>query len=150
MPVVLNAKLCGTDVENAAYVGRPTKWGNPFAIGRDGNRAEVIAKYEAWIIEQPELITAASSLRGKNLICWCAPQQCHAEILMAIANRPLTRDGWWLIGDGKGRYGERVVKGIVVNGRNSGRGWSALSRSYRARGIRLEHVPDWTRDTHPR
>ncbi len=29
------------------YIGRPGKWGNPFEIGKDGNRAEVIEKYEA-------------------------------------------------------------------------------------------------------
>jgi len=31
------------------YIGRPSKWGNPFVIGRDGSRADVIAKYRTWI-----------------------------------------------------------------------------------------------------
>jgi hypothetical protein len=39
-------QTAGSDV----YVGRPSKWGNPFVIGRDGSREEVIAKYRAWIV----------------------------------------------------------------------------------------------------
>jgi hypothetical protein len=34
---------------NAIYVGRPTKWGNPFRIGVDGSREGVIAKYREWL-----------------------------------------------------------------------------------------------------
>ena len=40
------------------YTGRPSKWGNPFVIGRDGSRADVIAKYRAWIVTQPERMKA--------------------------------------------------------------------------------------------
>ena len=38
------------------YIGRPSKWGNPFRIGPDGNREEVIRKYRDWIGKQPELL----------------------------------------------------------------------------------------------
>jgi hypothetical protein len=72
---------------DAVYVGRPTKWGNPFVIGLDGTRAEVIAKYRDWLLGQPELVSAAKvELRGKDLVCWCAPQACHADVLVKIAN----------------------------------------------------------------
>ena len=66
---------------------RPGKWGNPFAIGRDGTRDEVIAKYRAWILRQPALMAALHELGGKNLVCWCAPERCHAEVLIELANR---------------------------------------------------------------
>jgi len=42
---------------------------NPFVIGRDGSRDEVIAKYRAWIGQQPALMAALYELRGKNLVC---------------------------------------------------------------------------------
>jgi Domain of unknown function (DUF4326) len=32
-------------------------------------------------------MAALHGLRGKNLICWCAPERCHAEVLIALANR---------------------------------------------------------------
>jgi len=79
---VVHCKRAKYDV----YVGRPSKWGNPFTIGRDGARAQVIAKYRAWILTQPALVEAARrELRGKVLACWCAPLACHAEVLAEIA-----------------------------------------------------------------
>lgn len=69
------------------YVGRPSKWGNPFTIGQDGKREDVIRKYAEWLSTQPELIAAAKiELRGKRLACWCAPLPCHADVLLEIAN----------------------------------------------------------------
>jgi hypothetical protein len=70
------------------YVGRPTKWGNPFEIGRDGSRADVIRKYERWLVRQPHLMNALPELRGKVLGCWCSPLPCHAEVLIRLANAP--------------------------------------------------------------
>lgn len=71
------------------YIGRPSKWGNPFAIGRDGTRNEVIAKYEAWLFEQPTLMTALPELRGKVLGCWCAPLPCHGDVLERLCTSPI-------------------------------------------------------------
>jgi hypothetical protein len=68
------------------YIGRPSKWGNPFVIGRDGTREQVIAKYRAYILRRPELIAALLELRGKTLGCWCAPQPCHGEVLAELAD----------------------------------------------------------------
>lgn len=68
------------------YVGRPSKWGNPFTIGRDGDRVEVIAKYREWVLGQSKLLEDLHELRGKTLACWCAPQACHADILTELAN----------------------------------------------------------------
>lgn len=69
------------------YVGRPTKWGNPFVVGRDGTREAVIAKFEAYLRGSPELMaTIKRELKGKDLVCWCVPLPCHAQVLMQIAN----------------------------------------------------------------
>jgi len=86
MPNVLNKHTCKS-MENSVYIGRPTKYGNPFKIGRDGTRNEVIEKYKNWLFEHPELIESAKrELAGKNLICSCAPQACHGDILLVVAN----------------------------------------------------------------
>ena len=70
---------------NAVYVGRPTKWGNPYVIGRDGTRDEVIKKYEQWLRSKSGL--DVTELRGKDLVCWCKPKACHADVLMKLANQ---------------------------------------------------------------
>lgn len=69
----------------AVYVGRPGKWGNPFQIGRDGDRDEVIRKFTAHFLQSP-LINDLDELRGKDLVCWCAPDACHADLLLFLAN----------------------------------------------------------------
>ncbi|MBX9841815.1 MAG: DUF4326 domain-containing protein [Xanthobacteraceae bacterium] len=85
---VLNARQVGKHASaTRVYIGRPSKWGNPFVIGRDGSRAEVIAKYRAWIVAQPELMNALDELRGRDLVCFCAPCACHGDVLLALANR---------------------------------------------------------------
>ena len=85
---VLNARKVGKH-SNAArvYIGRPSKWGNPFVIGRDGSRADVIAKYRAWIVTQPALMNSLDELRCRDLVCWCAPLACHGDVLIDLANR---------------------------------------------------------------
>lgn len=66
------------------YIGRPSKWGNPFKIGHDGTRAEVIAKYEKHIRERPDLLKALPELRGKRLGCHCKPMPCHGDVLVRL------------------------------------------------------------------
>ena len=77
--------------KDALYVGRPTKWGNPYVIGRDGTRAEVIAKYKDFLtdlIYTSDLFMAdLHELRGRDLVCWCAPKACHADVLLELANQ---------------------------------------------------------------
>lgn len=80
--LVVHCKRAAHDV----CIGRPSKWGNPFVIGRDGTRDEVIARYEAWLLEQPELVDALAELAGKTLGCWCAPRACHGDVLARLAN----------------------------------------------------------------
>jgi Domain of unknown function (DUF4326) len=84
---ILNAREVGkTSTANRVYVGRPSKWGNPFALGREGSRSEVISKYRCWVVTQADLMNALIELRGKDLICWCAPLACHAEVLRDLSN----------------------------------------------------------------
>ncbi len=68
------------------YIGRPSKWGNPFRIGRDGTREEVIIKYREWIKTQPALLAVLPELKGKVLRCWCKPKACHGDVLAELAD----------------------------------------------------------------
>jgi hypothetical protein len=76
------------------YIGRPSKWGNPFSH-EDGTmaefkvetRAEAIQKHEEWVRSQPEMMAAIKrELKGKVLGCWCSPKLCHGHTLAWIAN----------------------------------------------------------------
>ena len=76
---------------NTVYVGRPTKWGNPFP-GFYERRSVAVSRYRDWL---PDSIQADAmiELRGKNLACWCPLKDrhgftvpCHADILLEIAN----------------------------------------------------------------
>lgn len=80
--------------KDAVYVGRPSKWGNPFKVGRDGTRWEVIAKYREYMEETGEgeaLCASLDELKGKDLVCWCSPLPCHADVLLDLANREWER-----------------------------------------------------------
>jgi Domain of unknown function (DUF4326) len=68
------------------HTGIPGRWGNPFGIGRDGTRLQVIARYERYILRHPRLLDRLADLEGKTLGCWCAPQPCHGEVLLRLAN----------------------------------------------------------------
>lgn len=91
---------------NTVFVGRPTRWGNPYKVGRDGTAAECVEKYKKlflpythhpptnglddFFISQSTIEAAQSELRGKNLACWCPlDQRCHADVLLHIANMKL-------------------------------------------------------------
>lgn len=67
---------------NTIYVGRPTKWGNPFTAENSGPVSPAIR----FACEVAHLLDV-SELRGKNLACWCSlEQECHADVLLEIAN----------------------------------------------------------------
>ena len=73
---------------NDIYIGRPSKWGNPFLIGRDGTREEVIVKYKDWLLnDNPELLRDIHELKGKVLGCWCSPKACHGDVLVELVNK---------------------------------------------------------------
>lgn len=66
------------------YCGRPSKWGNPFEVGKDGTREEVIEKYRDWIMNNDYLLYDIMELDGKVLGCWCKPKACHCDVLVEI------------------------------------------------------------------
>jgi len=74
---------------DAVYVGRPSKWGNPFVIGRDGERAQVISKYRNYLLNSPDLLKQIGELRGKDLVCYCSPNACHGDVLIELIDRDL-------------------------------------------------------------
>jgi hypothetical protein len=74
------------------YIGRPSPLGNPYVIGRDGTRDEVITKYRDWlwhnltdsdavIGEMNRLADIYESDNDLVLVCWCAPEACHGDVL---------------------------------------------------------------------
>ena len=81
--LVVHCKRAPYDV----YIGRPGPFGNPFVVGRDGTREEVIEKYAEWLRAQPKLVARVKrELKDCVLGCWCAPKACHGEVLVAVAN----------------------------------------------------------------
>lgn len=83
MKMVVNVRFEKYDV----YIGRGSKWGNPFIIGKDGDRNEVCDKYEAYLAKNKELLKDIHELKGKRLGCYCAPERCHGDLLAMLANR---------------------------------------------------------------
>lgn len=76
------------------YVGRPSPLGNPFVVGRDGTREEVIAKYAEWLeyrvrggrtacADELHRLTEQAQQGDITLVCWCAPLPCHADVIKA-------------------------------------------------------------------
>jgi hypothetical protein len=68
------------------YIGRPSRWSNPFHIDHDGTRDGVVDKYRNWLIRQPLLLRDVKTLRGRILGCDCPPRRCHGEVLVELAN----------------------------------------------------------------
>lgn len=85
--MITTVKNIRSDRSCDVYIGRPSKWGNPFEIGKDGTRAEVIEKYRAWILTQPNLLSDLGELKGKILGCWCSPLPCHGDVLIELINK---------------------------------------------------------------
>lgn len=73
------------DVPYDIYIGRPSKWGNPFKIGVHGDRKHVVEMYRGWIWTQPHLTQDIPSLVGKTLGCHCKPLLCHGDVLVELA-----------------------------------------------------------------
>ncbi len=97
-----NEQLFELDPDYEVYVGRPTKWGNPFKIGKT-TRKQAIQLYEDWVmgrVTKPvvtkrgikqvrpgfTLEDIKRELKGKKLYCWCHPKLCHADVLAKLAD----------------------------------------------------------------
>lgn len=75
--------------KNSVYVGRPTKWGNPFTtIPNHRTRDQCIALYRRYAEATFTTEEVGQQLAGKILLCWCDPEEpCHADVLVEMANR---------------------------------------------------------------
>ena len=100
--------------EGAVYVGRPTRWGNPFRVGvYSDSRSECVEMFRWCISEFPvpqdriahwrevggdvgcliclakgRIMPQVEYLIGKDLVCWCPlDQECHGDVLLELANR---------------------------------------------------------------
>ena len=90
-PRVVHCKKEEFDV----YVGRGSKWGNPYSHKEGtlaehvvGSRSEAIQKFEEYLLSNEELMGSLSELKGKTLGCWCKPKSCHGDIILRYANGP--------------------------------------------------------------
>jgi len=74
----------------AVNIMRPGKWGNPFVMKlprTDESRHDVVVRHKYWFLANPQMMEEAKKeLRGKDLVCCCAPKECHGEILLEVAN----------------------------------------------------------------
>lgn len=87
-PVVLNRRdFPGGLPPNSVYCGRGTFTGNPYRIGVDGSRDEVIDRFIAERSQDEAFLAQVRrKLRGRNLVCHCAPERCHCDWLLLVAN----------------------------------------------------------------
>jgi hypothetical protein len=69
------------------FIGRPSKWGNPFVIGVDGNREQVIELYRQYAAVSSVIQNSLWEIKGKRLGCYCKPKACHGDILAEMADR---------------------------------------------------------------
>jgi len=93
---VVNCKVDPYDV----YIGRGSPWGNPFRINSHTTRPQAIDKHQQWLwawlkkgneiringVNNRWVIEHISELRGKILGCYCAPLDCHGDILAELAD----------------------------------------------------------------
>lgn len=81
---VLNKKTRGIP-PGSIYIGRGSNWGNPFVIGKDGNREDVIRSFEVYartrLRSEPGWL---SPLRGKDIVCFCDPLPCHGHVIAIL------------------------------------------------------------------
>ena len=90
MNKVVHCKKSPYDV----YIGRPSKWGNPFSHIKKGTlaqyvvatRDDAVKAYEEWITngDGQHLLQDLHELKGKTLGCWCAPKACHGDVLVKL------------------------------------------------------------------
>lgn len=80
--------------EDHVYVGRPSKWGNPYshkmdtlAVFKTASRKDSVASYERYLLSNEQLMEDLHELKFKTLVCWCHPKPCHADVLKKFVDR---------------------------------------------------------------
>ena len=101
--LILNKRRAGSRGE---YVGRPSPLGNPFKLERESDRDEVIAQYENWLRQRitardqrvcdelNRLYVIARDTGLLELVCWCAPKRCHADVIRKVLLEALEHNGF--------------------------------------------------------
>ena len=83
LTTVVNIK---TGMDCDVYIGRGSLFGNPYRIGRNGNRKEVVKKYKIYFYKKirtnPKFKHAVLKLKGKRLGCFCWPSLCHGDVIV--------------------------------------------------------------------
>ena len=81
------------------YIGRPSKWGNPFTHWPDGttlakhvveDREAAVNAYREWITngDGKHLLNDLHELKGGKILgCWCKPQACHGDVLLELLDK---------------------------------------------------------------
>jgi len=80
---------------NTVYVGRPTKWGNPYIPESPDEYQEAVDDFEFWMkaLIARGLNHDFNELRGKDLACWCPlDRPCHADVLLKLANEEVSHE----------------------------------------------------------
>lgn len=79
-PTVVNKKTDKYDI----FIGRPSEYGNPFIVGKNGNRERVIHLFRKYFLQKPNLDELLITLEGKRLGCFCKPEACHGDVLVEL------------------------------------------------------------------
>lgn len=86
---VVNKRTSTYDV----YIGRGSKWGNPFShkdfphTTKVATREQAISRYAEYVQRNDELMNSLHELKGKRLACYCKPLSCHGDVLAALADK---------------------------------------------------------------
>ncbi len=92
MQITFFENVCKTTVVNKkhsefdVYIGRGSIWGNPYRIGVDGNRNDVIQKYKTDLHNGKFSKEQLLVLKGKRLGCFCKPLACHGDVIVEYLN----------------------------------------------------------------
>jgi len=81
--MVVNRHKCQPQIGDV-YIGRPSRFGNPFVIGMDGSREDVIRKFREYISDNMDIVERLRSLKPKRLVCFCSPEACHGDVYVEL------------------------------------------------------------------
>lgn len=73
--------------KDAVFIGRPSKWGNPFSAAYESQRDWAVNSFTEWLEKNPKIKEQIrQELKGRDLVCYCKPKRCHGDVIFKIAN----------------------------------------------------------------